>query len=752
MTVTQMTSKTTFKTNNEGNTKGRLLQKDNQNTPAPTPVPTRVPTRFPTPAPTPAPAPTPTPPLEQRLSTVAPSIETESYNLLEEGVSSLEVKPLALQVQGELSLSLSLFVDNEQSLRPLVVKPYLEQVFRDFLCTKTNWVLVDALNSQDIYDLCLAGKSNSGNTNTRRTTILSDPHASTPSILFYLPKNSVSYGMMGETYKFSTWKLSYDVLQLTNSIYNSTGSNTSTNTFDGALNIVSLQTKQAWNAALVAGWVDAQLQELESLDDPMYRASIVGREAELFAQGNANLMIYDPQGAGWLKFIGVVLCCLAMVSHEGLKRLGKRRRLRKEKDRELLIQEKGGLSTAEGLDLLLESTQSNCSPHDDDDDDDQSRSSLRSLASRTSRVSIAASAISVKSNKSTKSHKSARSARSTTSTKSHKSTASSKSKSKDHYPIGLDLLLESSRPNRSPHDDDDDDDQSRSSLRSSTSRTSSVSVAASAISVKSNKSTKSHKSARSARSTTSTKSHNSTASSKSKSKDHDPIGLDLLLESSRPNRSQHDDDDDDDQSRSSLRSSTSRTSSVSVAASAISVKSNKSTKSHKSTRSARSTTSTKSHKSTASSKSKSKDHYPIGLDLLLESTRPNSSQHDDDDDDDQSRSSLRSLASRSSRVSIAASAISVKSNKSTKSHKSARSTKSTTSTKSHKSTASSKSKSKSKDHDSILGDSVMNCSVPRLEQQLQEDDDHSAPSLESFYDEYDRTAIPMPMSYGVHYK
>jgi hypothetical protein len=388
MTVTQMTSKTTFKTNNEGNTKGRLLQKENQNTPAPTPVPTR----FPTPAPTPAPAPTPTPPLEQRLSTVAPSIETESYNLLEEGVSSLEVKPLALQVQGELSLSLSLFVDNEQSLRPLVVKPYLEQVFRDFLCTKTNWVLVDALNSQDIYDLCLAGKSNSGNTNTRRTTILSDPHASTPSILFYLPKNSVSYGMMGETYKFSTWKLSYDVLQLTNSIYNSTGSNTSTNTFDGALNIVSLQTKQAWNAALVAGWVDAQLQELESLDDPMYRASIVGREAELFAQGNANLMIYDPQGAGWLKFIGVVLCCLAMVSHEGLKRLGKTRRLRKEKDLELLTQDKGGIITREGLDLLLErSTRPNCSQHDDDDD--QSQASLRSSTSRASRVSPAASAI-----------------------------------------------------------------------------------------------------------------------------------------------------------------------------------------------------------------------------------------------------------------------------------------------------------------------------------------------------------------------
>jgi hypothetical protein len=73
----------------------------------------------------------PTPPLEQ-LSTVAPSVETESDNLLEEGVPSLEVQPLALQVQGELSLSLSLFVDKEQSLRPFVVKPYLEQVLQEF--------------------------------------------------------------------------------------------------------------------------------------------------------------------------------------------------------------------------------------------------------------------------------------------------------------------------------------------------------------------------------------------------------------------------------------------------------------------------------------------------------------------------------------------------------------------------------------------------------------------------------------------
>ena len=369
-------------------------------------------------------------------------------------MSPAPVRPLLLKVQGELSLSLSLIADNEQALQPLNVKPYLEQVVQDFLCTRTDWVLVDELNSQDVIDICLVAARKV--TTIRRTTVLSDPSTTTtPSILYYLPNvPMVQYGVVGETKnQFFKWELNYDVLQLTNSIYKAThpNSNATSNTYalEDALTIISAETQQAWNAALQTGWVDDQLLKRESSVDPFYRASIVGREAELFSRGTVNLTktIYDPMGADWLRYIGVFLCVFAIVTHEGLKRLGKRRRLRREKDQELRIQDKGGLATDEGLDLLLESTRPEASENDDnddeDDDDDRSRASLRSSASRVSRVSLAASAISISSIKSTKNHKSTRSSKSTTSTKSdkstmstksNKSTTSSKSKPKHHGP------------------------------------------------------------------------------------------------------------------------------------------------------------------------------------------------------------------------------------------------------------------------------------------------------------------------------
>jgi hypothetical protein len=114
---------------------GRLLQKGNPKgkTPLPTPVSTPLPTPLPTPLLTPMPTPLATPPPEQ-LSTVVPPVDTESDNLLEEGVLSLHVQPLALQVQGELLLSLSFFVDNEQAMMPLVVK--LRQVQHPILVSK----------------------------------------------------------------------------------------------------------------------------------------------------------------------------------------------------------------------------------------------------------------------------------------------------------------------------------------------------------------------------------------------------------------------------------------------------------------------------------------------------------------------------------------------------------------------------------------------------------------------------------------
>jgi hypothetical protein len=687
---------------------------------------------------------------------------------------------------------------------------------------------VDELNSQDVIDLCIVAGRNT--TTTRRTRVLSDPSASTgttPSILYYLPKDFVLYDTLGETNLFSTWEMTYDVLQITNSIYNATDPNT-----EDALTLVLTQTQQAWNATLQAGWVDDQLLELESLEDPFYRTSIVGLEAELFSRGTVDLIktVYDPIGADLLRYLGIALCVVGVAFHEGFKRLGKRRRLRREKDQELRTQDKDGLSTPEGLDVvLLDSAQPRMSQNDDDLDDDQSRASLRSSASRVSRlssaayrhglstherhdlflqskatdisqnynddddddqsraslrssasraslrssasrgsrVSLAASGISGKSNKSAKSHKSKGLSKSKTMTKSHKSTTSQESKSKkDHdpsLPIIYPSLLESTRPDDNDDGDDDDDlilnlllsdeddKQSQASLGSSASRESRVSPAASATSVRSNKSTKSHKSTTSSKSSrvsqndddddqsrASLRSSASRGSRVSLAGSVVPVKSDKSTKSHKSTRSskssrasQNDDDDDDDQSRASLRSSASRGSRVSLAASAISGKSIKSN--------------TKSHKSTRSSKSSRA-----------------SQNDDDDDDDDQSRASLRSSASRGSRVSLAASAISGKSVKSnTKSHKSTRSAESATSTKSHKSTMSTTSnkstttsKSKPKDNDELLASVSPSLagSYPSLEQ-IGSGHDLNAPILNSVDDDdddYERSAIPMPMSYGIH--